>query len=279
MIKKLAFSNFWAYHTKIMNTKLSTAIYNILKPLIILMERECIAFGDFSRLTKQAFINVIEEELLASGQKATISRISIITGLTRREVATLRKAKAPKQEQDFHQNRAVRVISGWVADNEFCDKKGEAKPLLLQGKLGSFEALVARHSGDIPYRAMVNELIRIGAVELMEDGKVMLIRAVYVPSSSKEGKYDLLGEDVALLISTIKHNIYQPEEPRYQRKVCYDNIPQEHVEEFKALANKENQLLLIKLNAWLVEHDMDKQSSIKSEHPMKVGVGVYYFEE
>ena len=262
-----------------MNTKLSAAIYNILKPLIILMGRECIAFGDFSRLTKQAFINVIEQELLASGQKATTSRISIITGLTRREVATLRKAQVPKQEQDFHQNRAVRVISGWISDAEFCDDKGVAAPLLLQGKKGSFEALVARHSGDIPYRAMVNELIRIGAVELMEDGKVVLVRAVYGPSADKEEKYELLGEDVALLISTINHNIYQPEEPYYQRKVCYDNIPKECVEEFKALVNKENQRLLIKLNTWLAERDMDKQSNIKSEHPVKLGVGVYYFEE
>ena len=260
-------------------SKLSTAIYTILEPLIGLMSKECMAFGEFSKLAKMAFINVIEQELLASGQKATLSRIAIITGLTRREVATLKKEKAPQQEQDFHQNRAVRVISGWMGDADFCDEEGLSRPLELQGEKGSFEALVARHSGDIPYRAMVNELIRIGAAELMEDGKVMLTRAVYVPSSSKEGKYDLMGEDIALLTSTIKHNIHHPEDLRYQRKVCYDNVPKEYLSEFKVLANKENQLLLIKLNNWLAQHDMDKQPTIKSKHPMKVGVGVYYFED
>ncbi len=261
-----------------MKTSLSNAIYSVLKPLISLMSRECIAFGDFSSLAKQAFIHVTEQELLASGQKATTSRIAIITGLTRKEVAALRKQKVPQQEQDFHQNRAVRVISGWMGDDDFRDTRGEPKPLVLQGKTDSFEALVARHSGDIPYRAMINELIRIGAAELLEDGRVALVRAVYIPSGTESGKYDLLGEDVALLIETIKHNIQHPDDPRYQRKVCYDKVPRKYVEAFKTFANRENQALIMKLNAWLAAHDMDKQSDIEGEHPTRLGVGVYYFE-
>ena len=172
------------------------------------------------------------------------------------------------------------MITGWSTDPDFCDAEGQPKVLDIQGKSNSFEKLVNHHSGDMPYKALIKELIRTEAVEIIDKNKVALIREAYIPSNDENAKYDVLGEDVSLLISTIKHNIVSSDsEPRYQRKVSYDKIPAELLEDFKALANKENQLLLLKLNAWLAQHDMDTQTTIKSDNPMKVGVGVYYFED
>ena len=263
-----------------MSNHLSTAIYTILKPLIGLMVRNGLSFGEFSRIAKHAYIEVIEKELIASGEKATTSSIAVVTGLTRKDVAALRKGKTPKSALGQQQNRAIRVISGWVGDPEFSNKKGKARILDIQGKQGSFESLVNRYSGDIPYQALLKELIRFDAVEIINNDTVKLVRAAYIPSTDENSKYDVLGEDASLLISTIKHNIISGDtEPRYQRKVCYNKIPVEHLDEFKKLANKENQLLLLKLNAWLAQHDMDTQNVIKSNKTTKVGVGVYYFED
>jgi len=260
-----------------MNNNLSTAVYSILKSLIGFMFRSGISFGEFSELAKKAYVKEIEKELLASGEKATTSKIAIITGLTRKEVAAIRKEAPLKGGVSQQHNRAVRVISGWLSDSTYCDKQGKAKVLTVQGKKGSFEALVSQYSGDMPYRAVMNELIRTGAVELKEKTKVALIRAAHIPSADDNEKYALLGEDVPLLISTIKHNIMEENlEPFYQRKVSYDNVPKEHLEDFKKIAKEENQALLEKLNKWLLAHDMGKKTII---NPMKVGVGVYYFEE
>jgi hypothetical protein len=130
---------------------------------------------------------------------------------------------------------------------------------------------------------MLQELQRIESVKLSEnkeDRKVELIRGAYIPSDEEAGKYQILGEDVALLISTIKHNILETEEaPLYQRKVAYDNVAAEHLDEFRKLANKSSQQLLVKLNKWLSQHDADMESNLETESPMKVGLGLYYFEE
>ena len=263
-----------------MNRHLTTAIYVILKPLVGLMHRNGLSFGEFSTIAKHAFIKETEKQLLVSGQKATTSSLAIITGLTRKDVAALRKQDAPQPESVLNQNRAIRVISGWVSELDFCDANGDPKILDISGSENSFESLVQKHSGDIPYKAILKELLRSEAVEVIDKKKVALIRAAYIPSDDENGKYKHLAEDVSQLISTIKHNIISKElEPRYQRKVCYDRVPAEYVDEFKALANKENQKLLIKLNKWLAQHDIDNQSGDKTDTPMKVGVGVYYFED
>lgn len=256
------------------------SIYLIIKPLIGLMLRNGIAFGDFMRLAKRAYIEEAEKELEQLGQKTTTSRIAVITGLTRKDVAALRKERLPKIEPAVQQNRAVRVISAWVSDADFCDAAGNARVLQIHGAENSFEALVSRYSGDMPYRAVLDELVRTGAVERQGKEALKLVRSAYVPSDDEEKKYALLGEDVNLLISTIKHNITAESElPRYQRKVCYDNIPAECLPEFRELANRESQALLLKLNTWLAVHDMDRNPSLKSNRPMKSGVGAYYFEE
>ena len=127
---------------------------------------------------------------------------------------------------------------------------------------------------------MLNELERIKTIERTEDKKVILIRAVYVASNEDDDKYDNLGEDVQLLISTIKHNITTEDEPlRYQRKVCYDKVPGKYVDEFRTMANKGSQSLLVKLNSWLAKHDIDREPSLEKKDLMKVGLGLYYFEE
>lgn len=264
-----------------MNERLKIAVYLIIKSLVGLLFRNGIAFGEFSRLAKLAYIEVTEKELIASGQKSTTSMISISTGLTRKEVSFLRKDLSPNHSHSTQQkNRAIRVISAWISDLQFCDEYGNARVLDIQGDKGSFEQLVHQHSGDMPYRAMLNELLRTEAVDVGDDQKVTLLRAVYIPSGDEDGKYDLLGEDVSLLISTIQHNIVsKDEEPLFQRKVSYNNIPEESLKEFKQLANTENQLLLVKLNTWLSEHDMDKDTTISSQNPVKVGVGIYYFDD
>ncbi len=285
-----------------MNRPLTTALYSILKSLVGLMFRNGIAFGDFSKLAKRAYIEVTERELRESGQKTTTSSIAIITGLTRKEVAALRKETSPKLVHTTTHNRATRVISGWISDTDFCDSSGKAKMLNVQGEEGSFEALVSRHSGDIPYRAMLDELVRTDAVQITDTNQVVLLRAAYIPSTGESDKYALLGEDVSLLINTIKHNIVvasdssvsngtknrvskektameaDSDTPFYQRKVCYDKIPAEFIPAFKQMANEENQSLLVKLNQWLAEHDMDKHPLMTGK-AMKVGVGIYYFED
>jgi len=90
----------------------------------------------------------------------------------------------------------------------------------------------------------------------------------------------MLGADTADLISTIDHNIYlEPTEPRFQRKVMYDNVPIAAAKEFRTLAAAEGQELLEKLDRWLAHRDRDTNPASKGSGRVRVGLGIFQFEE
>jgi len=263
-----------------MNKPIHRVIYRILKPLIAILHRKSIAFEEFSRIARKIYVEVAEEKLLAAGERPSNSRMSVTTGLTRREVAQLRKLSHEDLLFDVHINRGLRVINGWMTDHEFLAKDGQPALLPLQGDGGSFEALVQRYSGDVPYKAMLKELCLNGVVDNNEEDTVALLNEAYIPLESEEERLMLMGQDVSSLINTIDHNHQNsPEQAFYQRKVCYDNLSEEAVEQFRQIANEESQALLIKLNRWLVKHDRDYNPSTEGTGRLRAGVGIHYFEE
>jgi hypothetical protein len=93
-------------------------------------------------------------------------------------------------------------------------------------------------------------------------------------------KLAILGQDTADLIGTIDHNLYgYPSGPRVQRKVMYDNVPAEAAQAFQAVAQARAQEMLEALDRWLSHRDRDVNPTVKGKGRVRVGIGVYHFEE
>ena len=264
-------------HTK----ALSAATRTFLRPLVRIFLRNGLAAKTFFELAKQIYVEVAHDECGVKGKKASISRIAILTGLTRKEVQLLLtnpETRSTASEEQY--NRAARVIGGWLKDPAFGDGKGHPAPLQLDGRRGSFSALVKRYSGDMPVRAIFDELVHVGAIQELKDGRICLRSRGYIPQKGDAEKLAILGTDTADLIATIDYNLYQaPGKPRFQRKVMYDNIPQEAAREFQILAAAQGQELLETLDRWLSHRDRDVNPSSKGTGRVRVGLGVYQFEE
>ncbi|RJQ49213.1 MAG: hypothetical protein C4538_02680 [Nitrospiraceae bacterium] len=257
----------------------STAIVQLLRPLVKILLRNGFPYGTLCELAKWVYVDVALQEFSIEGRKQTDSRIATITGLTRKEVRRL------KQITEFYDlasperyNRAVRVISGWRNDIRFLGSKGRAKELPLDDSKTSFVTLVKDYSGDIPPRAILDEMIRAGTVEML-DGKVKLTAKGYVVTSDIIEKIHILGMDVSELISTINHNIENsPSEAFFQRKVSYDNIPEDvHMKLKKQIAEKSEEFVE-SLDRMISSHDRDVNPSVKGKGRRKSGIGIFYFE-
>jgi hypothetical protein len=261
---------------------LVTAIQRVLHSLVRVLIRHDVAFDEFAEMAKRAYVDVGMKELTIEGRQPSISRVSIISGLTRKEVQRIVNLDPlSATEEDKRYNRASRVVAGWVRDPLFIDAQGEPKTLSLGNSDESgFAALVKRYGGDVPTRAMLDELVRVGTVEKTTDGQLRLLSRVYIPSASEIDKLAILGTDVSDLINTIEHNLQRGAiEPMFQRKVMYDNLPAESAERFRNMSKKQAQALIEKWDQWLAEHDRDENPEVVGEGRIRAGFGIYYFQE
>jgi hypothetical protein len=258
---------------------ISAAVNRLLYPLVRILLRQGMPYGAFSDLAKRVYVDVAKQEFGIPGRKQSISRVSIVTGLTRKEVRRLLSLPIADDAAAIAQyNRAARVIAGWRRDSQFADAAGNPADLPLEGEGASFAELVRRFSGDMPARAVRDELMRVGAAEITQDGTIRLLVRAYIPSRSEIDKVSILGVDVADLLTTITHNIAGDGKPFFQRKVAYDNLPVEAVAEVKPLVNKKAQELLEDLDRWLAARDRDINPKVTGSGRQRAGVGIYYFE-
>lgn len=256
------------------------ALATLLHPLVRILLQHGIPCDVLTAVARQVYVRVAAEDFMLPGKKQTTSRISILTGLTRKEVRRIMTTpKVEDQEATDRYNRAARVLTGWLRDKEFHDKTGAPAALPVEGKNASFAELVRRYSGDLLVRAMLDELLRVGAVHRTKDGRIRLKARFYVPVQSETDKIHILGTDTADLIATIAHNLNPQAPPRYQRKVMYDNVPVEAVKEFQQLSSARAQTFLEDVDRWLSQRDRDVNPSVNGTGRKRIGIGLYYFED
>jgi hypothetical protein len=263
------------------NRVLYAAMARILRPLIHILIRNGISYGTFADLAKWLFVDVANREFTIEGRKQTISRVSVITGLNRKEVKRVSELPVPDDQASSERyNRAARVIAGWRRDKTFRSKKGGPANFPVTGAGATFQSLVKKYSGDMPFRAILDELVRVGAVLRTNEDRVHLLAHAYLPAGDENMKIHILGTDVAHLIASIQHNLAPDERgPFYQRKVMYDNLPPDVLPAFRKLSTESAQHLLEKLDAWLSDHDRDSGSGVTGSGRNIAGLGIYYFEE
>ena len=122
---------------------LEKAVATLIRPLIRILLRNGIAFSTFEEICKKVFVEVAHQEFSSPGKQATVTGISALTGLTRKETKRLLEI------EDIHAigtgeryNRAIRVISGWMNDPVFQAAERQPAGLPMENATHSFAALV-----------------------------------------------------------------------------------------------------------------------------------------
>lgn len=255
---------------------LTAAVLRILRPLVAVLLRHGMAYGTFAELARKVYVDKGFSQMEAAGKRPTVSGVSALTGLTRKETKRLRELDWDDDAGTAQRyNRAIRVLSGWTGNANYLDADGEPAVLPLEGGQGSFASLVREYSGDIPAKAMLKVLEASDTVAHVEGGVRLLARA-YVPAATPLEKLNILGTDVAELIATIGHNLEAPDDDLYfQRKVSNVLVPPEAMAEFRAVSNRKSQELLEEYHRWLSDHEIEPGAEGDTE-PGYVAVGIYF---
>lgn len=257
---------------------LSRALLRILRPLVHILMRHEMSHSEFSELARRAYVEVAFKHFGLPKRKNTISRVSVLTGLSRKEVVRL-AAIEPDQAATTNKpvNRASQVVIGWLRDPGFLGTDHRPKELPLHGEVGSFDELVKKYSGSITPRAVLDELMRVGTVSKLDKQTVKLNHYGYLPQSSDAELIDVLSTHTADLLSTGNFNLSRDkrELAHFQRQVSYIDIPESMALECQAYSHEKLTTLIIEANQWLATHK-SKLDNNQDEPTFRVGVGAYF---
>lgn len=261
-----------------MHESLQKAVTRLLAPLVRLLLRHGVSHAEFANWAKQAYVEEATASFGLDGKAPSVSRIAIVTGINRKEVKRVRELPAAVDTGVSKRNRAVRVVTGWLQDREFLTARGRPRVLVYGDADESFNRLVRRHGGDVPARAMLDELVRVGTVR-HENGRVTLVQSGYVPHESEEALLELFATSARDLLTTLDHNLSGSGQRRLQLSVAYDDVTTEGLERFRALAAERGVCLLRELDAALRVHDRDVNPQVEGEGRHRTGLGLYLIED
>ena len=256
-----------------------------MSPLVRVLLKNGVSYGEFAEVLKNLFVEVAERDLSMPGRRPSQARVAILTGLTRKEVA---KQKATIERGDLVEtsnlNRVTRVLEAWHTDPEYTGAYGLPIELPFEspGRRPSFAALVKKHSGDMAPRAMLDELLRIDAAEMLASGQIRVLMRAYIPQSLHPDALERMGTVVQNFVTTYEFNMEHNADgaARFERVVYADNgLSRELMSAFDKLIRVKGQQLLVELDNWLSAQQPKTESRRSSTDRVNTGVGIYHFIE
>ncbi len=236
---------------------------------------------EFSAVSKSAFVAVASEEYGIKGRPTNTSRVSILTGISRKEVR--RQRQLLDQPVTLPPNKttdSTRVLSGWHQDPEFLD--GGAKPLLLpmEGDRVSFSLLCQRYGGDVAASTLLKELLRVQAVAQEPDGRLRVLKRYYMPVQFDPDWIGNAGEVFKDLGTNINYNLAlgDDEPSRFLGRATNSSIDANAAPEFRAFVEEQGQAFLEKVDQWLTEHAADSADTHAKER-VRLGIGLFTIQD
>src|SRR5690606_17371059 len=136
------------------------------------------------------------------------------------------------------------------------------------GGAPSFSSLVSRYSGDMSPRELLDELIRVGAVEKSSTGLYKVLMRTYIPERLNPDALERFGEVVCNFIETYEYNIetQDPAARRFERIVFADDgLRVSLMPAFDQLIRTKGLQLLVELDNWLGAQELTPSAKNKSE--------------
>jgi hypothetical protein len=255
------------------------ATLSALRPFVRRLLATGVTFGQLEARLRELFVEVAERTLVEPGTVPTDSRVSILTGINRKEVRRIRSRDRDAAPRTFSRNVIASLVSRWTNDARTTDARGHPVPVPYAARRGpSFVGLARKTTADLHPRALLDALIGAGAAELRDGDVVALTRAAYVPQRGRPEALAMLADDPPELFETMLHNVLDDGEPRLQQKLSFDNIGSDGLARLRTALSREAERFLQGAERQLMRHDRDRNPRAPGGERTSAGVGIYYFE-
>lgn len=260
--------------------RLVASLRRILRPIVRLLISRSMTFPFTSNILREVYVDVAVDEFPVSGKPQSDSRVTLLTGVHRKDVKRLRQ----QEERALRPPRAAslgsQLIARWTTLPEYRDESGAPRPLprlASSSEALSFESLVRSVNTDLRPRVVLDEWLRLGIVHIDEQDRVCLTVGAFIPRGGSDAMTYYFGRNLHDHVATAVHNMLGEEPPFLERSVNYNNLNPAAVAELNQLAQRRGMEMLQEVNARALQLQQEQSGQPEASH--RFNFGLYVFSE
>ncbi|MGG5819039.1 DUF6502 family protein [Falsiroseomonas sp. HW251] len=259
---------------------LPAALKVLLRPLVRLMVAHGVTLPTMVGMLKELYVEVAARHFRLGGREASDSRVSLLTGVHRKDVRAIRERARPVSLPRGGGLGAT-VLGRWLGDPALARPGGRPLPI----SRARFDELVASVSTDVRPRTVLDELLRLGLVAWDETAdELRLLADAYVPTAVQAGAAgeealrffrDNLHDHIAAATANL---LAGPGERRFlERAVFYNRLRAEDVERLEQEARTLGLAALRHLNSLALERQQAARGAPEATERFRFGI--FFFRE
>jgi hypothetical protein len=262
-----------------------------MRPLVRLMMHSGLTFPILAETLRGLFVEVAVNDILIDPKARTDSRISLLTGVHRKEIKRLREQPADASaEVPQVVTLASQIVARWVGSTAFTDASGRPLPL-FRAAPGSaaagpvFDSLVESVTTDVRPRAVLDDLLAHGVVTVDPDDRVHLNTDAFIPRPGGEEQLFYFARNLHDHVAAAVANIAASGMPRFlDRTVHYDRLTPAQAKALEGYARDAAMRVLLDVNRQAIEltesaDDAEPAEDADPAEQRRINFGVYVFDE
>jgi hypothetical protein len=213
-------------------------LMRVLRPLVRLLIHAGVTFPAFADLVRKVYVSIAVEEFSIGEKQQTDSRVTLLTGVHRKEVRRLRSGGEPDLTIPADLSLTSQVLARWLGSPDFTDEDGQPLPLARIGTEVSFETLVASVTKDMRSRAVLDDWLERGLVMIDDRDRVRLLAAALIPRAGDDHQLYYFGRNLHDHLAAAAANVMGHAPPFLERAVHYDGLRQQDALHLQGLSQK-----------------------------------------
>jgi Family of unknown function (DUF6502) len=186
------------------------ALLQVLKPLTEFVIDAGLSTRDVHAIFRECAVRIIADRQLQVAGRVNVAGIAASTGIPRAEIARIIKSRSESNRLDRRQQSTNRILAAWHKESRFTNTNGQPAELRLYGRGSTFESLVKTHGRGIPTRALLDELVRAGSVEVLPSQKIRAKSSLTTHRGLNRQFIKAFGDHASELLSTMVTSMREP---------------------------------------------------------------------
>lgn len=266
--------------TETYRARLVHTLRRVLRPLVQILFRAGVRFDEFVELLRGIYTEITIRDALDVGQKISVGKISILSGVARRDVGRLIRTdewlKVPKPTDA---PALAAVLHRWHTEATFLGPYGVPLELALSGS-GSrtFADLVSGSPIPIDVNHAYEQLLAARMISRSGDTHVKVLSRTYVmPEPLSPAVLEYFGSAMTNLASTLNFNMTPDQREKRLEKTVFpdDGLPEELLGEFDQFIRERTAELISDVDDWLAA--AARRPTTNSSQRVVTGLSMFHY--